>query len=460
MTKEIRTRVAIVGGGPAGMAAARELATVGIDAVIVDEGLRPGGQIFRQLPSNYAGEPDPKYEPPSHLAGHELIHAVAGTRFVGGATVWDIEPDRVHIEREGVGLTVHAERLILATGALDRTLPFPGWTLPGVITAGAAQVMVRGQSIRPGQRAVIAGTGPLLLPTVTSLLSAGAEVVGLFEANRIGGLIRAVPAVIKNRKRRREAWHYAKRLLGAGVRMKTGHAVFAARGEQRLESVAFGRVDSEGHPIPGSECEIEADILCTGFGLLPATELAVRLGCQMHHRELRGGWLPVHDENMATSVAGVFVAGEIAGIGGGDVAIAEGTLAGRSVAAELGVPGDVSSLRARCLAERGATDAMLRAFPVLPGLYDLIQSDTLVCRCEDVTMAEVEQASRACGNDVRSVKLATRAGMGPCQARICHRIIGGILQERLGSSERPTPCHSIQVPIKPVALRTIVKAIR
>jgi NAD(P)H-nitrite reductase large subunit len=118
------------------------------------------------------------------------------------------------------------------------------------------------------------------------------------------------------------------------------------------------------------------------------------------------------------------------------------------------------SLRARCLAERGATDAMLRAFPVLPGLYDLIQSDTLVCRCEDVTMAEVEQASRACGNDVRSVKLATRAGMGPCQARICHRIIGGILQERLGSSERPTPCHSIQVPIKPVALRTIVKAIR
>ena len=120
----------------------------------------------------------------------------------------------------------------------------------------------------------------------------------------------------------------------------------------------------------------------------------------------------------------------------------------------------MSSLRARCLAERAATDAMLRAFPVLPGLYDLIQSDTVVCRCEDVTMAQVEQASRVCGNDVRSVKLATRAGMGPCQARICHRIIGGILQQRLGCLERPTPCHSIQVPIKPVALRTIVNAVR
>jgi D-hydroxyproline dehydrogenase subunit alpha len=460
MTEEIKTRVAIVGGGPAGLAAARELAAAKIETVIVDEGLRPGGQIFRQTPANYAGGPGAKYEAPSHHAGHELIDAVAGTPFVGGATVWDIEPDRLHVERAGVGLTIHAERLILATGALDRTLPFPGWTLPGVITAGAAQVMVRGQRIRPGQRAVVAGTGPLLLPTVTALLGAGAEVVGLFEANRFGGLLRAVPTVIKNAKRRREAWHYLKRLLGAGVRMKTGRAVFAAHGDGRLESVVFGRVDVEGHPVSGSEREIDADVLCTGFGLLPATELAVRLGCRMRHLGLRGGWLPAHDDAMATSVAGVFVAGEIAGIGGGDVAMAEGALAGRAVAVDLGVSRDLDALRVCCRDERAATDAMLDAFPVLPGLYDLIQADTVVCRCEDVTMREVEQASRICGGEVRSVKLATRAGMGPCQARICHRIIGGILQERLGSSERPTPCASIQVPIKPVSIRTIVKAVR
>ena len=148
---ELQTDVVIVGAGPAGMAAARELAAGGVEAILVDEGHRLGGQIFRQLPKNYDGAPDPRFEPPSHRAGHELLHDVEGIRFLGGATVWDIEPDRVHAECAGEAFTVRGRRVILATGAMDRMLPFPGWTLPGVITAGAAQVMVRGQMIRPGK---------------------------------------------------------------------------------------------------------------------------------------------------------------------------------------------------------------------------------------------------------------------------------------------------------------------
>jgi NAD(P)H-nitrite reductase large subunit len=181
----------------------------------------------------------------------------------------------------------------------------------------------------------------------------------------------------------------------------------------------------------------------------------------MHYRDARGGWLPEHDENMQTSVPGVYVAGEIAGIGGGDVAMAEGALAGRAVLSELrGETRELEPLRERRRAERAATDALLGAFPVLPGLYELPAAGTVVCRCEDVTMAQVEQASGLFGCDIRSIKLATRAGMGPCQARICHRIIGGILQERLGSSERPTPCPNVQVPIKPVSTRTMTRAVR
>jgi NAD(P)H-nitrite reductase large subunit len=267
--------------------------------------------------------------------------------------------------------------------------------------------------------------------------------------------------VIRNPKRRKEALFYAWRLSAGRVRMRTGRAVIGAFGAERLERVAFGRIDHQGRLLPGTEQEVEADLLCTGYGLLPSIELAVRLGCEMHHRELRGGWLPVHDEYMQPSVPGVYVAGEIAGIGGADVAMAEGALAGRAVAADLsGTALDLGGLRARRRAERRATDALLAAFPVLPGLYELAAADTVVCRCEDVTLAEVERASRLFGSDVRSVKLGTRAGMGPCQARICHRIIGGILQQRLGSTECPTPCPSVQVPIKPVSTRTIHRTAR
>jgi len=464
--RRIQTQVAVVGGGPAGMAAAGELSGCGVDTLILDEGHRLGGQIFRQHPPGFESGIAPRYTAPSHATGHRLIDALESSevQVESGVTVWDLEPGRVFAQAQGELLTVEADYVLLATGAMDRALPFPGWTSPGVITLGAAQVMVRGQMVKPGQRAVVAGTGPLLLPTVTSLLAAGVEVVALLEANRIGGLMRALPGVVFHPHRLREALHYTKCFLGAGVRMQFGHAVFSAHAgaDGELRSVAIGRVDRAGRPVRGSERELRADLLCVGYGLNPSMELAIRMGCEMRHLDVRGGWLPAHDEDMRTSVDRVLVAGEIAGIGGADVAIAEGQLAGRVIAAELGLreASDLADLRARRRKERRAADRLLSAFPVLPGLCDLVQPETIVCRCEDVTAASLKRASQIYGSDLKSVKMATRAGMGPCQARICHRIVGGLLREHCESAELPTPCPSVQVPVKPVLAQTIAERAR
>jgi NAD(P)H-nitrite reductase large subunit len=235
--------------------------------------------------------------------------------------------------------------------------------------------------------------------------------------------------------------------------------VFSAHGGEALRSVAFGRVDRGGHPIAGTEQEVRADTLCVGYGLTPNVELAIRMGCAMRHCEVECGWLPAHDENLRTSVERVYVAGEIAGIGGVDVAMAEGVLVGRAIAVELGVAAapDLARLRHRCRVERRAARALLAAFPLLPGLYQMARPETILCRCEDVTLAEVQRAAATYGSDIRSVKLGTRAGMGPCQARICHQSIGGMLRQRCGSTELPTPCPSIQAPIKPVAVRTVAQ---
>ena len=463
--RRIQTTVAVVGGGPAGMAAARELSGHGVDTLLLDEGHRLGGQIFRQHPPDFVSGVAPRYTAPSHAAGHRLIEGVESSQVqvASGVTVWDVEPGRVFAQAHGELLTVEAEYVLLATGAMDRVLPFPGWTLPGVITPGAAQVMVRGQMVKPGKRAVVAGTGPLLLPTVTALLAAGVEVVGLLEANRFGGLVRTLPGIVSHRHRLREALHYTKCFLGAGVRMQFGHAVFSAHAgpDGEVRSVAIGRVDTQGRPIHGTERELDADLLCVGYGLNPSIELAIRMGCEMHHRDARGGWLPAHDEDMRTSVDRVLVAGEIAGIGGADVATVEGQLAARAIAVDLGIGErcDLDRLRTQRDKERRAADRLLSAFPVLPGLCDLIRPDTIVCRCEDVTMASLKHASELFGSDLKSIKMATRAGMGPCQARICHRIVGGLLREHCGSAELPPPCPSVQVPVKPVLARTIAERV-
>jgi len=462
MSRRMSRQVAVVGAGPAGLSAAIELADAGGDVVVLDEGPSPGGQVFRQPPASFSVRENPALATPNHRKGHHLLLAARerGIEVRHGVTVYGAAPDKLEIELDGRGVECEFERLILATGAHDRAVAFPGWTLPGVITAGAAQVMVRGYAVAPGQRALVAGTGPLLLPTITALIAAGVEVVGALEACGRGRALGALPAVLWNGARRKEAWHYARVLLGARTRLSMGWAVFEAKGEGCVQSAVIGRVDRTGRPRRGTAREVDVDLICTGFGLSPSIELARLLGCEMHHVPVRGGWLPVHDEDMLTSVSTVHVAGEIAGIGGADVAMVEGRLAGLAIADGLGLAGDRAAAIRRARAdrqrERRASDAMLAAFPVLPGLHQLADDATIVCRCEDVTLDRLRDGVEIHGRDLRGAKMGTRAGMGPCQGRVCQPLIADLLTHRLDGPAGPPPCPSVQVPVKPVSVETML----
>ncbi len=464
--------VGIVGAGPGGMAAALRLADAGLAVVVLDEGMRPGGQIFRQLPAGFVSTAHPS-EPPSHQQGHELLRKLqrSKVRVEARATVWDAaaptgpgpvphtgaaaQAGKLWFEQDGASRLLRCKAIVLAPGAYDRCVPFPGWTLPAVITLGAAQVMVRGFAIAPGTRAVVAGSGPLLLPTVTAMLAAGVEVVAALEAAPRLAVLAAIPGVLRSGARLREAFWYARQLLKAGVRLKFGHAVFAVEGNGRVERAVIGKVDAAGMPLRHTARTVEADVVCTGFGLVPSIEIGQKLGCATVWNETSGGWCLEAGPFGQTSVQNVFAAGEIAGIGGSEVAIADGeAVAGLIVANLRGAPAPLP-LSSRRQSARSAAFAMLRAFHVRPGLFSLAQPDTIVCRCEDVTVQSARAAALVHGSTLRGIKMGCRAGMGPCQGRLCTPNVQA-LASSVGAAKWDLP--TVQVPLKPVATATILDA--
>lgn len=447
--------VGVVGAGPGGMAAARSLAAAGLSVVVLDEGPAAGGQIFRQLPPGATGTR--LAEPPSHHHGHALLGSFTASslQHLRSATVWDAKPGRLWFEHDGQSKLLRCQRIVLAPGAYDRCVPFPGWTLPGVVTAGALQVMVRGFGIVPGKRALVAGSGPLLLPTVTALLSAGVQVVAACEASSRWRALRALPGVFGNGARLREAWWYGKQLLRAGVRLRFGWTIVGCEGDGRVQRASIAKVDATGRPRPGTSQTLEVDVVGAGFGLVPSIELGLVLGCRTRFLAARGGHVLAVDEQQRTSVAGVLAAGEVAGIGGAEVAIAEGELAAAAVRHELrgvAVPG---SLVGKAQRERRAADALLRAFAPLPGLSTLATPETIVCRCEDVTLQRARDAALLHGGSLRAIKVGCRAGMGPCQARICGPSLQALACAEPG---RAMDLPVAQVPVKVVRSETIRSA--
>lgn len=454
--RKLTAQVGIVGAGPGGLAAANALCNAGRSVVVLDEGHRAGGQIFRQLPKGVVAHPGIG-EPPSHRHGHALLEMFGNSsvELRRGATVWDAQPGHLWFEQNGESWLLECDNVLLAPGAMDRCIPFPGWTLPGVATAGALQVMVRGFGVVPGKRALVVGSGPLLLPTVTSLLSAGVEVVAALEASSRWNALKALPGVLGNGARLREATWYGRKLLAAGVRLKWGWTVFGCEGDGKVERAVIGKVDRHGRPRRETARTIEVDVVAAGFGLVPSIELGLRLGCVTHHDSPRGGHCVTVGDTQETDARGVYAAGEICGIGGAEVAVAEGELAAAAIVQATGGAPIPSALLRKVRRERSAADAMLRAFAPLPGLYELADPMTIVCRCEDVTLQEARAAAALHGHSMRAIKIGCRAGMGPCQARIC----GPSLQAlACGRPEALMDVPVIQVPCKPVRSDTIVDA--
>jgi NADPH-dependent 2,4-dienoyl-CoA reductase/sulfur reductase-like enzyme len=382
--------VAVVGAGPAGIAAACRAAEAGASTLVLDEGDAAGGQIYRHRPPN---------APEAVRPWLERLER-SGARRVGSASVFDAWQDgdgfRLLAETGGGAVAVSARRIVLATGAREVFLPFPGWTLPGILGAGGAQALWKSGADLRGRTAVVAGSGPLLLPVAASLTKAGARVVLVAEqasfpslAGFGASLLRA-PSKILEAGRHRRAF--------ARTPYRTGVWVARALGADRVEVVAV----TDG----ARTSEFACDLLAVGWGLVPNVELASLLGCTV-----RDGAVAV-DARQRTSVEGVFCAGEPCGVAGVEVALAEGEIAGVAAARrESGAEPRLARTRAsgRRLAAR-----MHSAFRLRPELRALAAADTILCRCEDVPVGAVAGCSGA-----REAKLSSRAGMGACQGRVC-----------------------------------------
>ncbi|MFI6353869.1 FAD-dependent oxidoreductase [Streptomyces sp. NPDC050743] len=443
-----RAHLAVVGAGPAGLAGAVAAAARGVRVTLVDAAEQAGGQFYRQ-PARALGARRPEALHHQWRTWQRLRDGIDRHIDAGLVThltdhhVWCVERGSdsftVHALRgpaQEEGVSVRADAVLLATGGYERVLPFPGWTLPGVVTAGGAQAMLKGGLVLPGRTVVVAGTGPLLLPVTTGLAAAGARVAALVESAGPGAVLRRTPALVAEPGKLAEGAWYAARLLRHKVRALPRHTVLEAHGTDRLEAVTVAALDRDGRIRPGSARRIPCDTLAVGHGMLPHTDLAETLGCTLTGTDVRV------DDEQRTDVPGIWAAGEATGIGGAALALAEGHIAGRSIAARLrGTAPDPRSwaAAARTRTRQRAFFAALETVYAPPaGWADRITDDTVVCRCEEVTAGQVRTAAGTLGaGDLRTAKLLTRAGMGWCQGRMCAPAVAGLTGCPLTAGRRP-----------------------
>jgi NADPH-dependent 2,4-dienoyl-CoA reductase/sulfur reductase-like enzyme len=417
-------RVVVIGGGPAGMAAARAAADRGVAVVLIDAGAKLGGQYHRQ-DALASGD---RFRTRAAVSAEGGPLLPEGVEHVADAAVWAIEPVdggyRVHMrigpadDPSRRGRAIDTRALVLATGAYDRALPFPGWDLPGVVTAGAAQALAKGQGVAVGDRVIVGGTGPFLLPVAVSLIRAGARVVEVAEANAAAtGWLARPRGALAGWSKTGDLARYAGVLARHRVPYRSRTAVVEAHGSDGVASVTVARLDRQWTPVAGSERRIEVDAVAVGFGFTPQLELAVAARCAV-----ADGFVIV-DAAQGTTAPGVFAAGELTGVGGADLAAAEGFVAGAAAAKYVGAAVE-PPLRAmaRVRSGRRFAAALATAYPVRTGWQDWLRDDTIVCRCEGVTRQSLFRAvdERDVGA-ARSLKLVSGVGLGLCQGRVCGR---------------------------------------
>ena len=412
--------VAVIGAGPAGIAATVRAADAGRRVVLLDEQPNAGGQIWRHRARATLDLEAGRWLDRLQRARAEIHHGVAVVDMIA-----ETRPDNFTIvaeRHEGGVLIVRARAIVIATGARERFLPFPGWTLAGVVGIGGAQALLKQGATFRGKRVVIAGTGPLMLPVAASMVAAGARVTLVAEQARFSAVRDFAMSLVSHPDTLLKAAMYRLGFLRASYALGTW--VTAARGTERVNAVNV----TDGRSVR----EVPCDVLCTGYGLVPNVELARLVGCAV-----ASGVVQVNDRQ-ETSVPGIFAAGEVTGIGGVALSLVEGEAAGAVASGATRVD---SSLVRRRASLRELAVRMERAFALRSELRALARDDTIVCRCEDVRRATLTRLA-----DSRQAKLYTRAGMGACQGRVC----GPALEYLFGWAP-----GSVRSPLEPTRVSTL-----
>jgi len=460
MTTASEIRPAIVGAGPAGVRAAQTLVAHGLRPVVIDEASRAGGQIYRRPPASLSQRTARTlygFESKRADAVHSAFDALQGRiDHHPDSLVWNAQDHKLDVMHNPTCSTrrVPYSHLIVATGATDRVLPVPGWTLPGVYTLGGAQVALKFQGCAIGRRVVFMGTGPLLYLVAYQYAKAGVEVAAVLDTARLADQIAATPAMLTQPAVFAKGVYYVGWLRAHGVALHSGVRPLRVLGDE-----AQGRVTGVAWQDGNEERTLACDAIGFGYALRSETQLADLLGCRFDYAPMHRAHLPVRDAAGRSSVEGVYLAGDGAGIMGADAAEWAGERSALALLADSGVA--VDTARAAELERKlgklaGFRQGLERAFPVPQDWAAHASDDLVICRCENITAGTLRQTVATNGADeMNRLKALSRVGMGRCQGRMCGVAAAEILAHATGQPLQQVGRLRGQAPIKPIPIMLV-----
>jgi thioredoxin reductase len=459
----------VIGAGPAGIAAAIEAARRNVSVVVIDETRGLGGKVLKNEEGGLK------------IRHTDAIEADIGrrlqTEFQGVADkatlylnteVWNID-DQKTVETyspddpAGQVKRIQARKLIIAAGAVERAIPFPGWTLPGVFTVGGLNALVK-KGVLPGKNFLVAGSGPLLLVLAKNLIDAGAGISAIVEATSLRDIASKAHHILlgAGMPRLRQGINYLRAIRAHDIPVYRSHIVCQAMGNQEVSAATISRVDSDWKPIEGTQKTFPVDTLAVGYSLIPSVELSRICGCRHSFDECLGYWRVDRNESMETSIHGVFAAGDGVQIKGYQAAIDEGRIAGMAACAQLGklsfdqADQLIRPLRSKLKRASQFGKALDAISAPRPGIFDSIPDDTIMCRCEEVRLADLRRAISNGAADINDIKRRTRLGMGHCQGRFCGQIINELLW-KLSGEALPREVFTPRIPAKPVPFGALLE---
>lgn len=442
----------ILGAGPAGMAAARRAAGLGLSVLVLDEQPRPGGQIWREVDRATALRSDLLGK--DYTDGAQFVRGLdhPNITHIGGASVWQVDPSgEVAFSHNGKAEVVRGRRLLLANGALERAMPLPGWTLPGVMTAGAAQILLKASGM-VAERAVLVGAGPLIYLVAAQMVRAGVPPLALVETQTRGDFLRAarhLPRALLGLGYLIKGLGLLHELQRAGVARFTGATDIAVQGAEYAQAVTF--------TAKNGTHRVACDTVLLHHGVVPNTQASRSLNLPHVWDKTQRSFRPMTDRWGRSGAHAVFIAGDGAGIAGARAAILRGQLAALAITHDLGcLPEGDRDLAARPLRlalalETAARPFLDRAYPAFD--QALAPADeTIICRCEEVTAGAIRRSAAQGCLGPNQTKAFVRAGMGPCQGRYCGSTVTEILSASHGRTQAQTGSYRIRAPLKPVTL--------
>ncbi|MCG7601132.1 FAD-dependent oxidoreductase [Halomonas sp. McH1-25] len=451
----------ILGSGPAGMAAAMTAAQHGLSPIVIDEQPAPGGQVYRAIETTPVN--DRRVLGQDYWSGETLAKGLhhQNIDYQPNTSVWQLTRQRdIGLLHHEAASMIRARRVILATGAMERPFPIPGWTLPGVMTAGSAQILLKSSGVVPNAPAVMAGSGPLLFLLAAQYLRAGVPIAALLDTTPRGRYRKALPylpAAVRNIPTLTKGLGLLQELRRAGVRHIKYVSALRAEGDNQLERI---RWQTDGQDTWES---LETSTLLLHQGVVPNTQITRALHCEHDWNEQQLAWHPRLDEWLMTDVEGIAVAGDGGGIVGAQAAAIQGQLAGLGAAIALGkVKSDEGNRQAAQLRQKLARETSIR--PFLDVMYQpalqwrLPSDDTLVCRCEEVTAGEIRRIARMGCRGPNQTKSFSRCGMGPCQGRMCGLTVSELLADANQQSVEATGYYRLRPPFKPITLGQLARA--